>query len=105
MEVLGEAGLDCRLIAVFKHKAGDFVIAGEDLFVCEREHGAAAALAGFDLELALGSRSDDEVLQQTMRSNAGLKLGICCRITVAADIAGRLDEFVQRDRFDHGTHS
>ena len=103
MEVLGEAGLDRSFAAVLEHEASHFMIAGEDLFIREREHGAAATLPGFDLELALGGGSDDEVLQQAAGCDAGLELGICCRVTVTADITGRLNELVQRDRFDHGT--
>jgi hypothetical protein len=54
VEVFRKAGLDRGFSTVFEHEAGDFVIAGENLFVRERKHRAAAALAGFDLELALG---------------------------------------------------
>jgi hypothetical protein len=72
VEVLRKAGLDRGFSTVFEHEAGDFVIAGEDLFVRERQHRAAATLAGFDLELALGRGPDDEVLQQPMGGNAGL---------------------------------
>jgi hypothetical protein len=80
-----------------------FVITREDLVVRERQHRAAATLAGFDLELALCGRPDDEVCSSLM-GDAGLKLTICCRIATT-NIAGRLNEFVQRDRLDHGTHS
>jgi len=78
VEVLREAGLDGRFSAVLEHEAHDFVIAGEDLFVREREHGAAATLPGFDLELALGGGSDDEVLKQAAGCDAGLQFGVCC---------------------------
>jgi len=105
VEVLGEAGFDRGLRAVFEHEAGHFVIAGEELFVCQREHRAPTPLTGFDLELALGGGSDDEVLQQAACCDAGLELSICCRVSVTADITGRLNELVQRDRLDHGTHS
>ena len=103
VEVLREAGLDRGFGTVFEHEARDFVIAREELFVRERQHRTTTALARFHLKLAFGSGSNDEVLQQTMRSNAGLEFGICCRVTVTADITGRLNELVQRDRFDHGT--
>lgn len=51
MEVLRKAGLDRGLSAVFEHEARDFIIAGEQLFVGQREHSAAATLPGFDFEL------------------------------------------------------
>ena len=95
--IFREAGLDRGFGAVFEQETRDFVITREDLVVRERKHRAAAALAGFDLELALCGRPDNEVLQQPMGCDAGLELGICCRITVTADIAGRLNELVQRD--------
>lgn len=105
VKVLRKAGLDRSFGAVLEHEASHFMIAGEDLFIRERQHCAAAALAGFDLELALRGRPDNEILQQPMGSDAGLELGIGGWIAVTADIAGRLDELVQRDRLDHGTHS
>src|SRR3546814_3216937 len=48
VEVLRKAGLDRGFSTVLEHEAGDFVIAGEDLFVSERNHRAAATLPGFD---------------------------------------------------------
>src|SRR3546814_19128470 len=71
----------------------------------ERNHRAAATLPGFDLELALGGRPDDAILQQSVGCDACLKFSICCLIAVTTYIAGRLNELVQRDRLDHGTHS
>src|SRR3546814_1097362 len=82
VEVLRKAGLDRGFSTVLEHEAGDFVIAGEDLFVSERNHRAAATLPGFDLELALGGRPDDEILQQSVGCDACLKFSICCRIAV-----------------------
>ena len=104
-EVLRKAGLDRGFSTVLDHEASNFAITGEDLFVRKGKHRAAAALAGFNLELALGSGFDDEVLQQTVCSNARSEFGICSRIAVTTDITGRLNELVQRNRFDHGTHS
>src|SRR3546814_8000706 len=103
VEVLRKAGLDRGFSTVLEHEAGDFVIAGEDLFVSERNHRAAATLPGFDLELALGGRPDDEILQQSVGCDACLKFSICCRIAVTTYIAGRLNELGQRDRLDPGT--
>jgi hypothetical protein len=62
VKVLRKASLDRDLSAVFEHEAGDFVITGKDLFVCQREHCAPTPLTGFDLELGLGGGPDDEVL-------------------------------------------
>lgn len=63
MEILREAGLDRGFGTVFEHEARDFVIAGKELFVRERQHRAAAAFASFDLELALPRGPDNEILQ------------------------------------------
>ncbi|SMC34089.1 hypothetical protein SAMN06272759_101635 [Novosphingobium sp. B1] len=76
VKVLRKAGLDRDLSAIFEHEAGDFVIAGKDLFVCQREHGAATPLASFDLELSLRGRPNNEVLQQATSCDAGFELGI-----------------------------
>jgi hypothetical protein len=81
------------------------VVLGQHLVVGERQHRLAAALAGLDLELALGAGPDDEVLQQPAGGNAGLELGIGGGVGMTADIAGGLNELVQRDRLDHGTYS
>jgi hypothetical protein len=105
MEVLREASFDGGFRAVLEYEARDLMVAGEQLFFGEREHRATAAFAGFDLKFALRGGPDDEVLQQAAGCNAGLQLSIGCRIAVTADIAGRLNELVQRDRLDHGTHS
>ncbi len=105
MEVLGETGLDRSFGAVLEDQTGDVVIASEDLFVYQREHRAPTPLTGFGLKLPLGSGSYDQILQQAAGCDASLEFGICCWVTVTADIAGRLDELVQRDRLDHGTHS
>jgi hypothetical protein len=64
------------------------VIARQHLVVGERKHRAAAALAGFDLELAPGRRPDNEVLQETERSDARCEFGIGCGIGMLANIAG-----------------
>src|SRR3546814_15040273 len=82
VEVLRTAGLDRGFSTVLEHEAGDFVIAGEDLFVSERNHRAAATRPGFDFELALGGRPDDEPLKQSVGCDACPKLSIHCRIRV-----------------------
>ena len=105
VEVFRKAGLDCGFGTVFEHKAGNLMVAGEDLLVRECQHRASPPLTRFHLELALGSGSDDEVLQQAMSANARCKFSVCTRIAVTTDISGRLNELIQRDRFDHGTHS
>jgi hypothetical protein len=66
------------------------------------EHRAAAALAGLNLEFALGGWPHDEILQKAARGDAGLEFGVGRGIAVATDIAGRLNELAQRDRLDHG---
>ena len=105
MEVLGETGLDCALSGVFEHQAGHLVVFGQYFVLGERLHGLAAAFAGLDLEFALGTGPNDEVLQEPPRGDAGLEFGIGRGIGMATDIAGGLNEFVQRDRLDHGTYS
>src|SRR5690606_37969683 len=82
--------------------AGHLMAAWQDLVIDKREHRAAAALASLDFESALGGRPHDQILQQAVRGDAGLEFGIRCSIGMAADIAGRLNELVQRDRLDHG---
>lgn len=105
MEVFGKAGLLPNFGSVFEHQAGHLVVLGQDLIVCQRQHRLAAAFAGLDLELALGTGANDEILQQAACCNAGLELGVRRWIGMAPDIAGGLNELVQRDRLDHGTYS
>lgn len=54
--------LDRDDAVVLEDQTGDVVIASEDLFVCQREQRAPTPLTGFDLKLALGGGSDDQVL-------------------------------------------
>ena len=102
MEVLREAGLDGHLVGILDHQAGDGMVARERLVRGKLEHRAAAALAGLDLEFALGGWPHDEILQKAVRGDAGLELGIGGSIAMPADIAGRLNELVEGDRLDHG---
>ena len=81
------------------------MVAGKDLVLGERQQGLAAAFTGLNLELAACSGLDDEVLQQAVRGNASLQLGIGIGIAMAADIARGLHQLAQRDRLDHGTYS
>ncbi|MCI1755215.1 MAG: hypothetical protein LKM31_05035 [Sphingobium sp.] len=116
MEVFGEAGLDCDFRTVLEHEAGDFVIAA-GLFFGERQHRAAAALAGFDLELALGRRPTMRFCSRAAMPWAAAMLALSSASPASPGIGrsnrskrdgghcGGLDELVQRDRLDHGTHS
>jgi hypothetical protein len=88
VEVFGKAGLDRSFRRVFKDQAGHLMIARQHLVIGERKHRPAAALTGFDLELALGRRPDNEVLQETERGDARCEFGIGCGIGMLANIAG-----------------
>lgn len=88
VEVFSKAGLDRSFGRVFEDEAGHLMVAGKHLAIGERKHRPAAAFTGFDLKLALGSRPDDEILEQTQRGDAGLKLGIGCGIGMLANITG-----------------
>src|SRR5690606_5010825 len=56
VKVFREAGFDSCFGVVFENEAGDFVTARQNLVVDQGEHGATAAFASLDLELALGGR-------------------------------------------------
>ena len=64
------------LAGIFEHQAGHLVVFGQYFVLGQRQHGPAAAFAGLDLEFALGTGANDQVLQEPARSDAGLELGI-----------------------------
>ena len=99
-------------------------------FSDDEEHDLDAAIGGAELERSISqleSESDPvgvqarqdrglknrvnrygyglEVLQEAERGDARCEFSIGCGVGMLANIAGGLDELVQRNRSDHGTHS
>ena len=81
------------------------MVARQHCFADPREHRTAAAFAGFDFEPAAGRGPDHEVLQQAVRRNAGLQLGICGWIAMAADTAGGGNKLAEGNSLEHRFHS
>src|SRR3546814_15866182 len=73
VEVLRKAGLDRGFSTVLEHEAGDFVIAGEDIVVSERNPRAAATLPGFDVELDTAGRPEVAILRQSVDTGGTLQ--------------------------------
>ena len=105
MEVLGKAGLDCALGAVFEHQAGHFVVLGQKLVFGQRQHRRRRRSPASTSNLPLAAGRTMRFCSSPRAAMLALSSASAAGSAWRRTLRGRLNELVQRDRLDHRTYS